>query len=40
VPAPEEPVMEMIGCWADMRPTFPYFRNSPRELNSGEWIPA
>jgi hypothetical protein len=39
VPAPDEPVMEMIGCFADTRFT-PYFLKSPREVNSGEWMPA
>jgi len=39
VPAPEDPVTAMIGCFVDMRVLLPnsyQLRNNERSLNSGE----
>jgi hypothetical protein len=33
VPAPEEPVIESIGCFLDIG----YFLNNPRFTNKGKW---
>ncbi len=39
VPAPEEPVIEMIGCLADMASPPGQARNRPRLPNSGARSP-